>query len=182
MYGIEPEVVWLATSNDRLSASVQYLNATYDAFVYTSPAPGPTGGCPSTGPVAGRFSIDCSGYDVPNAPEWTANAAYNRTFDLPNVDELVSDLSGHYRASTVSGEEQLPVERNDAYTTFDFTLSYKNLNGKWTLQGYVYNLTDKNSTSSSFFYGGTPTGVAPVGAITLQNAPRTFGARLNLSF
>jgi len=181
MYGIEPEVVWLATRNDRLSASVQYLHAKYDSFSYLSPAPGPTGGCPSYAQGA-KFVIDCSGYNVPNAPEWAGTVAYNRTFDLPNGDALVGDLSAHYRGSTVSGEEQLPVEHNDAYTTFDFTLSYKSPGDKWSLQGYVYNLTDKNSTSSSFFYGGTPTGVNPVGAITLQNPPRTFGARLNLSF
>ena len=87
-----------------------------------------------------------------------------------------------HRSETISGEEQLPAERNDAYTTEDFTLTYRHPRDRWSVAAYVYNLSDEHSTTNSFFYGGTSTGVNAVGPITLQNPPRTYGVRVNVAF
>jgi iron complex outermembrane receptor protein len=182
LYGIEPELVWLVGHADRLNVSVQYEHSRYDTFRYPSPAPaaGPGGCATSAGPPP--FTIDCSGKSVPNAPEWTGVAGYAHTVTLSNGGSLVGNLSVQYRSSTVSGEEQLPVERNKSYTMEDLFLTYNHPGDKWSMTAYVYNLSDANVTQNSFFWGGTPNGVNPVGAITAQGAPRTYGLRVNAKF
>jgi iron complex outermembrane receptor protein len=182
LYGIEPELIWLVGHADRLNLSVQYEHSRYDDFRYSSPAPAPgPGGCTnSAGPPP--FTIDCSGKPVPNAPEWTGVAGYAHTATLGNGGSLVADLSVQYRSSTVSGEEQLPVEKNKSYTMEDFFLTYNHPGDKWSMTAYVYNLSDEHVTQNSFFWGGTPNGVGPVGAMTAQGAPRTYGLRVNAKF
>lgn len=182
MYGIEPELVWLVGHGDRLNVSVQYEHSRYDSFRYPSPAPaaGPGGCATSAGPPP--FTIDCSGKSIPNAPEWTGVAGYAHTEMLPNGGSVVGNLSVQYRSSTVSGEEQLPVEKNKSYAMEDFFVTYNHPGEKWSLTAYVYNLSDVNAAQNSFFWGGTPNGVNPVGAITAQAAPRTFGLRVNAKF
>jgi iron complex outermembrane receptor protein len=182
MYGLEPEMVWLVSKSGRLNVAVQYEHTKYDEFKYLSPAPAPgPGGCSTSGGPP-PFTIDCSGRPVPNAPKWSAVAGYNHTFALANGGSLVGDFTVRHRSETISGEEQLPVERNESYTTEDFTLTYQQPGDRWSVAAYVYNLSDEHSTTSSFFYGGTSTGVNAVGPITLQNPPRTYGIRVNLTF
>jgi iron complex outermembrane recepter protein len=192
MYGFEPELKFLVTDKDEVAASVQYEHAVYDTFIYTTPPPGPTGG---TCPVAptGKFTpggvpifaINCSGFKIPNTPEWVMTGSYSHTFGLSNGGNVVGNLSAHYRGPTVSGEEQTVSQHDAGYTTEDFTLTYNHPGNRWSATGYVYNLSDKNSLSSSFFFDGAPgvpTGVGSLGAITLQNAPRTYGLRVNVKF
>ena len=192
MYGIEPELVFLATPRDRISASVGYEHAKYNKFIYTTPPPGPTGGTCPVGPTGNFtpggvpiFAIDCSGFKIPNTPEWVGTAGYAHTFPLDNGRSLVGDLSVHYRAATVSGEEQTASEHDPAFTTEDFSLTYNGSDNAWAVTGYIYNLSDAKGYTSSFFYDGNPgvpTGVGSVGPITLLAPPRTFGVRFSAKF
>jgi iron complex outermembrane receptor protein len=192
MYGLEPEVVFLPTPKDKLTATVAWEHAKYDTFIYTTPPPGPTGGTCPVGPSGNFtpggvpiFQINCSGFGIPNTPEWVATASYSHTFDLPNGGNIEGALSAHYRAATVSGEEQTASEQNPSYTTEDLTLTYNHPGGRWSLGAWVYNLSDAHGLLSSFFFDGAPgltTGVGSLGPVTIQAPPRTFGLRLNARF
>jgi len=192
MYGIEPELTFLVTAADRIGAVLQYEHAQYDQFIYTTPPPGPTGGTCPVGPTGQLtsggvpiFAINCSGFEIPNTPEWAMTANYSHTFGLGNGGNVVGTLAAHYRSSTVSGEEQTAAQRDPSYTTEDLTVTYNHPGDRWSLTAYVYNLSDEEALGWSFFFDGAPgvpTGVSSLGPITTQNPPRTFGLRVNARF
>jgi iron complex outermembrane receptor protein len=194
MYGVEPELQFLITSNDQIEATVAYEHATYDRFSYLTVAPGPTGPgtCPTTSagnltvaPFSPLVRVDCSGFTIPNSPEWVTTAAYQRTFPLGNGGALIGKLAVQYRSSRISGEEQVLAEHLPSYATADALLAYHSPTDRWALAAYVNNLTNKESYGSSFFTGAAPSLTAPVGPVgptTLVNPPRTYGVRLDMKF
>jgi iron complex outermembrane recepter protein len=193
LYGLEPDVVFLVTPQDEVSATAAYEHASYETFLYTTVAPGPTGSgvCPTTpNGVAATgqplVAVNCSGFQVPNAPKWRLTAAYSHTFNLSNSGTLVGIVSGQYRSSDISGEEQTASEHLGGYATEDATLTYNHPGHHLSIAAYVDNLANKESYGSSFFLGSFPTiingPVGPVGPVTLVNPPRTYGLRANVTF
>lgn len=193
MYGLEPEVVYRPTQNDQFEASVAYEHAKYDTFVYRTIFPGPVGPgvCPINGIVAAAANgapltdVNCSGFDVPNSPKWTATGSYRHIFPIDSVRRLVAQITGYYRSSDISGEEQTLSEHIGGYATGDFLLSLERADGKLATAAYVNNFTNKESYASSYFTGSIPsltTPVGPLGPTTLVNPPRVFGIRITATF
>ena len=184
--GAEIDFQVLATETTLIRGGVQYLDATYDSFVYdqvdlsdpTDPPNflTPITGCDYTqnmGPTR-SFTIDCSGKPALNAPDWTINLGVQQTFEMRD-HELIASLDGRYRSDRVIGFGYLPTGHSGEDLTIDAALSLVPYDQGITATLFVRNLTDE--TMRSLYQ----VGAANVASVTLE-PPRTYGIRLGYEF
>lgn len=119
-------------------------------------------------------TLEESGFEVPNAPEWTGNLS--ATFFLP-LGDGVTYLRGDYSFMTdhfTNPTYQLPETEQDR-TTVNARLGWRNDN--WDAALWIKNATDDSYSSAAaapLVFSGTET--------QFLTAPRTFGATLRYSF
>ncbi len=163
-----------------ISADVQYNDAVYDDFIYKTP--NLNGGffngttCPNVGTPGAVYTVNCSGKTPPYAPEWSVSAAVQQTIPLPGGGRLVGDARVHYQTETLTGLEFLPVEYQDAYSIWDFDLTYSTANDRLSIGAFVNNAFNETVISYSF-----PTPQSGFATGILQR-PQTYGARIGVRF
>jgi iron complex outermembrane recepter protein len=184
--GVEIETAYLAGNNTLLSATVQYLKATYDSFNYRQVNFGPLSparlGCPftpagSAGPAL-VFAVDCSGFPAVQAPEWSLTGGIQQTFPLNAGAKVVAQLRAKYEGERYMQFEYVPGELAPSYTLLDANLSYEAAGGRWTVGAFINNLTDEVVVSRAGLFARAP---ANFTVVSLR-PPRTFGLRLNANF
>ena len=126
--GFEIEAIAKPGRNTQVSMNLQYLDAKYDSFVFTTPnnspqVPGlltsapPTANCPFVlGNPATVYVQDCSGRRPANAPEWVASFGIQQTVPLGDW-KLVLNASTRLQSDVFTGLEYLPSQIQDGYTT-----------------------------------------------------------------
>ena len=165
VYGNELSAEFQATSQDRFSAALNYLHATFTSYVV--PAYLGEGG----GPVPEQ---NYSGYRLPNAPQWSGTMSYAHRFDLTggsSVTGLASTyISDFYYAyfQEQQGTEQKP------YTKTLVSLTYQNAGHDFSVSGFVKNI-ENNATLISGSY------TEPFTYVFLD-APRTYGFTVSKRF
>lgn len=179
--GAELSLQWLATPDTLLGTDVQYLHSRYDDYHYTVPYFGapPSNGCPYTiqpGPPA-VAALNCSGMTPPQSPEWTMTLNARQTLHLGSY-KLVGTVDAHYQTETLTGLDFLPVEEQKSYWIMDAYLALESPNGRWSLTGYVRNLSNTDVITASFLQPLTGTAL-PNASVA---APRTYGAILGVRF
>lgn len=190
IWGFSVEGVLPIGKNGRLSVSGEYLNTNFDSYVFeTTGAAVPAGqvrsdGCLSGGSNGSLRIVDCSGKPLPQAPKWSGNARYTQQFPLANGGgiEFAGDVK--FASSTILAGSNFASRyfRDDGYVTFDASLSYTSPDRKWTLQGYVRNITNEAiyvqaSATSNFT---NPGGDVP--SLAAIRPPRTYGMSLRYNF
>lgn len=177
MNGVEIESQWLMTDATRLRVDVQYLDATYDDFLYSRPlgAGPPITGCAVT-PDAAGFQVDCSGKRAPYAPEWTANLAAEHAFPLRNNARIVAGARLHYQSETLTGLEFTPLEYQDDYASLGVSIRYSTSEDRFYVAAFCNNLTDETVLANSF---QPPFSSFVVGAL---RPPRLYGVRVGARF
>ncbi len=177
--GVEGELQFLLTPTTLVGADVQYLDAVYDQYVYSTPYFGapPAVGCPFTvqaGPPAAAV-INCSGFTAPQSPKWTINLNGRQTIHL-GKGSLIAEVQTHYQSTTLAGLEFLPIETQASFWSTDLGLTYEAPDAKWSLTGYVRNVENAAVMNAVFIH--------PL--VTIANAamrpPRTYGAILSVHF
>lgn len=189
MYGAEIDLRFAATPRDMISANIQYLKAEYDELVYDalSASGGPIrSGCASTDlgranpgvpqNVSRLFRIDCSGKQAINSPDWTANFAYEHTFDVGRGFELVAGARTRIEAGRFLAIEYLPEIYQDGFTSSDAFLTLEAPDDRWSVTAFVNNIEDDTVLAGAF--------VRPVLQTVYANLrpPRTYGVRLTARF
>jgi iron complex outermembrane recepter protein len=157
--GIELEAVGLVTGDLRLSATVGYLDASYNSF--DADISGRTGGVP----------IDNSYLEPKQAPEWTMGLAANYSTDfaggLIGANAMYSWTDDFY-----TQEDNDPVSLVESYGKINLDLGYER--DSWRITGFVNNLTDETNyvsrTSGTLITYGQ------------QSKGRTYGVELVISF
>ncbi|BBC71803.1 conserved hypothetical protein [Altererythrobacter sp. B11] len=184
--GAEAEFEFLATDTTLIRGGVQYLDATYDSFVYdqvdlSDPGDPPNFLTPVTGCAYAQnlaptrsFTIDCSGKPALNAPDWTVNLSLQQTFELRDA-QLIATLGGRYRSDRVIGFNYLPGGNSGEDVTIDASVSLVPDDRGFTATLFVRNLT--NETMRSLYQ----LGAANVASATLE-PPRTYGLRVGYEF
>ncbi|WP_404478418.1 TonB-dependent receptor [Novosphingobium sp. BL-52-GroH] len=191
IYGLSADIAWRPTDNDTFSASGEYLHTNYDRFIYATLGGSPAGavladGCVSNGPATlpGQIFENCSDRPLMRAPKWSGNARYSHRFDLSSggdvtVGATVKAQSLQYLSINYSS----PNFRQRGYALLDADLAYTAPNNRWSVQGFVSNITDKvvytvasNLSSIAPASGASRTSAAAIGQ------PRTFGARVKVNF
>jgi len=180
MQGFELDTMYLLTPDTILSADVQYLDATYDDFVYSKPnlngGFGNGTGCPNVGVPGQFYTVDCSGERPPNAPEWTINLGVEQTFRLSSGAKLVGNLRAHYQTETLTGLDFTPDEVQEDYTTLDAMLTYDSPEDRYYVSAFINNATDETVVSQAF-----PVPFSLFTSASLR-PPRTYGLRAGFRF
>ena len=184
--GAEIDFQALLTETTLLRGGVQYLDATYDSFLYdqvdlsddTDPPNflTPITGCDYTQNLGAQrsFTIDCSGKPALNAPDWTINLGMQQTFEMRDY-EIIATLDGRYRSERVVGFNYLPTGNAGDDVTIDASISLVPYDKGFTAGVFVRNLTDKAMRSLYQL------GAANVASSNFE-PPRTFGVRIGYAF
>ena len=184
--GFEVDFQALVTQSTVLRGGVQYLDATFDRFVYeqvdlsdaTDPPNflTPVTGCDYTQNLTPQrtFTIDCSGKQALNAPKWTVNLGLQQTFAMRDY-EIIATVDGRYRSNRIIGFNYLPTGNSGDDITLDASISLVPYDKGFTAGVFVRNLT--NEAMPSLYQ----LGAANVASVKYE-PPRTFGVRVGFQF
>lgn len=158
--GIEMELDWLPTANDRISGSLTWLHARYADFIL---------------PIVDEYGRSSyTGNTLPNAPALGANLNYDHIFPLANDMQVELNALVHWQSGEYLDFRDLSGAYQGAYSRSDLNLSYGRGDGKYKFTAFVRNLEDHAilATVNVPAPGGQYTG-------TLMT-PRTFGLRIDM--
>ena len=175
MYGANLDLAFQATTHDRIDAGAEYLHSQYDDFQYVLTMAG-TSGCIETPRSDGNFNIDCTGKQLPKAPQWSGKLGYAHIFDLPNDATVTAAVREQYSSPTVLDITYAPTARMGSWSVVDADLTYDSPK-KWSVTGWIRNIGNKAVYTGGSLYPFTP----GVYYATIR-PPRTFGARVSVSF
>jgi iron complex outermembrane receptor protein len=130
--------------------------------------------------------VDCSGKQLVRAPEWSGTASYQHTFQIAGYGELTAGADIQFASSAYLGIEFLRTMRQDAYAIGNVDVTYTPESRRWSLSGFVDNVTDEKVMSAAnrypFVTAANPR-ADPLGVILASvRPPRTYGARLRVNF
>ena len=177
--GFEIETRFAATELTTLTADLQYLDAKYKDFVYTTP--NLNGGfyngtgCLNAAPPGAAYTVNCSGKRPPNAPKWTLNLGAEQRVPV-SFGEFIINARGHYQSATLTGLEFTPFEIQKAYWIADAQVSYYTPDRKYFIGAFMNNIFDSTIKQAMF-----PTTLTNFYATSLR-PPRTYGVRAGVKF
>jgi len=180
-YGGEASIVFQATPNDNITASVVYNETRYDSFVFQAPLlalPAGRTGCPVTptgavGPVGPVGQVDCSGRVLPRAPKWSGNVGYNHVFELGDGGSVTFDGNMQFASTREGTGDYIANSRLPAYQLFNASLTYALASEKLSVTAFVRNITDE-----AVYLGGFQSAFAPSFVAMSIAPPRTYGLRI----
>jgi iron complex outermembrane receptor protein len=193
--GAEVDAIALITPTTLLTADIQYLDATYDHYVYSAAytvtpfgVTSPLTGCPAYKTVAPApapagtyvWNIDCSGRPSYNSPKWTINLALQQTFNLDALhlptDQLVFTADTQYKSMYDNGFAYLSDEVVRPTWTSDAQIEFEPVDERWSIAAYVRNIENNQTPEFSTFHP-----LAQLSEATISS-PRTYGVRFSLKF
>jgi len=178
--GFEIDAQLLPVKNLTLTADLQYLDGKYNSFVYTTPnqngGVSNGTGCPNASAPTNFYTVDCSGFRPPNAPQWTINLGAQGRLPLQSGSSIVADGRAHYQSRTLTGLEFQPVEYQKAYWTVDTGLTFYAPERRFFVGVFANNLFDKAVIGGTF-----PTAFSLIYTGSMR-PPRTYGARAGAKF
>lgn len=185
MYGVEMEMLFQPTPDDRFNANLQYLNSKYQSFSYTQISANgstPRSSCPivrdtsiPVAPPAALFTANCAGRPAVNAPKWSFSGGYEHDFDLGGIT-ITPGARTRIESGRYLSIEYLPENRQSGYMASDLYLTVADADKRWTVTAFVNNVEDKTIYASSSLRP-----VVPVVYNALR-PPRTFGLRAGFSY
>jgi iron complex outermembrane receptor protein len=176
--GLEVETQFLATPSTLLGATVQYLDAKADYFVYPTSATGarPLTGCPiqpNANPAL--VNVNCSGFPNYNSPKWTVNLSAQQTIAVGD-GKLVLSADTQYKSSRYMAFQYLNEELLESVWSTNAQVAYSPAGDRWSVTAYVRNIEDKRTPA---FLAASPSTNFLVESIT---APRNYGVRFSAKF
>ena len=176
--GLDLDAAFVLTDADRLDLSVGYLDAVATSFVYNVPASAPPSALIACAriPAGPVITVDCSGIQMPRAPQVSGRLGYEHSFRLDDGGAVVLALSHYRSASYWASIDYIPGTQQPAYGKSDASLTYQAPGGHWTLGAWINNIEDKAvaGVAGVKLFANTP-------GIQLR-APRTYGLRLTAQF
>jgi iron complex outermembrane receptor protein len=110
-----------------------------------------------------------------NTPPWTVNANYTHSFGLPNGGDLNARIDVKYQTGyrLTWMEDDYPYNWQETHFMGDVSTVYTHPDGKWTLSGYVKNITEY-AEKRMFNSAGEA-------SLSIGN-PRTYGVILSVKY
>jgi len=187
VFGGNIDVVWKPSFLDTLNLNVEYLDAKFRDFTYSSPVPvDPNRECPSLGIVGAAsrpgggttplFGFDCSGLPLPRAPKWAINAGYQRVFELPDGADIVFDADGNFSSSYKLDLTYVDFLTQEEFVWLNAQVAYHAPDDVWSIAAWVQNITDVAVYNDARRFGSTDFSGADI------RPPRTFGIRGQVRF
>ena len=162
--GFEVETVFAATDSLNFTAMLGYIDAEFDAVVYTEPATG------ETTDVTDAWSFQ-------NTPELTYNIGFNQTFDLAN-GQLVWSGNYAFRDDTQMFEAPSPLDQ-DSYGLLNTSLMWYSNSGQWSVGLHGKNLTDEEYRVGGYNFGPT---FGDDAVVAYYGDPRTVSLTVGYKF
>ena len=177
MQGAEVDIQYAVSDYGLLKANIQYLDASYDEFIYDGAGADTTvTTCATTPDDDGTtLVVDCSGKPALNSPEWTLNLGYEHTFELSDGLYLVGSVWHHYETERYLDIGYEDSQKQDAVGVTDLSFTLDN-GGAWTVTVYGNNITDETVLTAAIH---RPASTATYAAL---KAPRTYGVRAKYNF
>ena len=183
--GLDLQVNAILTDKDKVDLSISYMNDEFTKMKFDLLQVTNDQGIPDQ---------DYKGKGTTFTPDWTITMSYDHRFPLPNGGNITTRLDGRYKSeyyiSFVEYEMRMDTTNStadniitqivdmrktrvqEAFFTGNFSASYLHADGKWTLTGYVKNLTNY-AEKRSLVFGGQQMQIS---------APRTYGAVLSVRY
>jgi iron complex outermembrane recepter protein len=180
LYGFDLDVAAKPTVRDTVHLAVEYLNSRYEALIYGVPntpvLPPPVVGV-STG-CAVSTVVDCSGFQLIAAPRWSGSAAWDHAFPLASGASLRAHVDVSFASERwLTIDFIAPQELAPSYVVETASLTYSARHDRWSLTGFVRNLSNR----AIYTIGGENSFVPGAVGVTIAD-PRTYGVRLGVGF
>lgn len=142
--GVELEMQARPTEAFRIEAGLGYLDAQYRSVDIRALNAGVT-----------------TGSHLQNAPEWTLSAGASYQFDLNGAGKVTPRIDWSYRSRVYNDAINTPLLVQDGYHLVNASVGYTDVNGHWTVNLGVKNLTKEVYLSSGYAdsFGGITEGV-----------------------
>lgn len=175
MKGVDIDLDVLATPTTRLSGNLQYLDTSYDSFIFYTAAAGgvPNYACPYT--LTTRYTIDCSGKPSLFSPKWTFNLNAEQTFWLADW-KLVAQAGTRWRGDFFAATTFHPWVVSKAAFQSDASLTLAPDTDRWFVSAFINNIENERRITQSNVNATLFTQTA------VATAPRTFGVRFGAQF
>lgn len=185
VYGVDVSVMALVTTNDVVSADLEYLHGRYDSYTYDAiqldPSVPPITGCDYgdliPGTPFGYRTIDCSGQPLIRSPEWSGRVAYERHQPLPGGSDLDFRVQTEFSTGYYLANDFTPEERNSSFHTTDAVITWNSASGILAISGFVRNIENE-----AIYTNASQSPLLPTVALAAIRPPRTYGARLRVNF
>ncbi|MFT3907482.1 MAG: TonB-dependent receptor [Steroidobacteraceae bacterium] len=193
--GVDLDVSWLPTSNDRIDWTLEYLDAKYNSqpsitgygtSAFTAQNIIDAGGDAATAQeladsLNGQLNILGHGL-LQNSPKYSSNFTYSHAFRLNSGASITPKVNWVYKQrywsfgngpganlqSILADTSNLAWQQ--AYNTFDAYLGWDSADGRFTVNAYMKNVGNEVVLTN---YGGSYVSL---------DAPRTFGVIFQASF
>jgi len=172
--GVEVDGAFLLTDDLTMTASLAYLDATYDDYKDASCT---LAQIQESGTSAKSCTQDLTGKVLPYAPEWSANIGLNHITSIGESLELHSNLNLNYIDEQYLAQDLDEQTLEDSHVTVNARIALGGIDGNWELALVGKNLTNEEIRSYSndipLMSGAFYTYMAP---------PRTIALQFSLSY
>lgn len=163
--GLELDGELLATKNDRLRATINFLKAEFGDFPTTINKVN-----------ADAAVVNLKGNTPIQAPKWTMIGGYDHTFNMSS-GSLNVGIQTMFKSEYYLAAYNFAMDKQKAFTKTDLNITYSTKSGNWDIGAFAQNLEDNRIINFSGFTGGT---------INLYNwvfgSPRLMGLQVNYHF
>ena len=174
------------TPDDALTINGTHLDARFKDFniasLFQLPI-GPGGSLVYLTPGATAATYDFSNTPIGTTPEWAGSATYDHTFHVFG-GELNAQVALQYTGKRMFGmfnqisradTNTFAAAQLESYTLADVSLRYAPDAGKWSVMGYVRNLTDKEYATQSVYNSNAALLAVSDPRVTYAYVNRTYG-------
>ncbi|MEH6585758.1 MAG: TonB-dependent receptor [Halioglobus sp.] len=162
-YGIEADLMWLATDNLTIDGTLGLLDAEYDEF-----------DCNRSG-VPGSPDEDCTDFDVKRTPDATGSLGATYSFGLSKGGAMDLNVNATYTDSFYNDIINSDSSEHEEVTLLNASVSYFSANEKFRLALFGRNLTDEEYQTSGL-------SVANLWNFSTYGNPLTYGVELEFNF
>lgn len=163
MYGADIQTSAIITKHDTLNVSISYMKTEFKSLIFDW--------------VSEYLEDeDWSGKEMTFSPHWSISTNYKHIFELPNGGTVSARIDANYRTpyiisivEEIRGVDYTGLRYQEAHVMSNFSAGYTSPDGKWTLTGYVKNLTNYAEKRSL------------IDQTMSLSPPRTFGAILSIT-
>lgn len=169
--GVELSLEAKPTNWLTLTENASYIDAKFGTFVTPDPA------------NAGA-QTDLAGNRLPGAPRWSLNTGVQMRHEFTNGAKLQFDTNISYKSRIFFDEFNRSFTSQGANTRTDLSLRYTVPNGRYSVTGFVTNVTNEAVVSTKIYTNSfnTVSGVGPGLVFGSYQAPRTIGVEFAVEF
>jgi iron complex outermembrane recepter protein len=172
--GVEIDGVFRVTEALTMTASMAYLDATYDEFENASCTLAQVQASSGT---ANDCVQDLKGETLAFAPEWTANIGLNHVASITNSLELTSMLNLNYTDEQYLAQDLDDQALEESHVTVNGRIALADLDSNWEIALVGKNLTDEEIRTYS---NDTP--LMDGAFFTYMAPPRTVAVQFTLAY